>query len=199
MKVIGITGSSGSGKTTVSNILKEKYNFEIIDADKVARELSKPGTEYLKEIKKRIGQDVFFEDNTLNRKALAQKIYTNSEDLKILNELTFKFVVDEIKKYIHEIREKKECECVIIDAPLLFESELDKECDEVIVLIADEKIKIARICKRDNITEEIAQKRLKIQQNDEFYTSKTKYIIKNNDEANLENNIDNILKEILKK
>lgn len=209
MKIIGITGSSGSGKTTLSNILKSKYNFEIIDADKVARELTIPGTKYLQEIKDKFGEEIFFEDGTLNRKALAKRIYTNTEDLKILNDLTFKYVVEEIKKYISEFRKKernlniengkseKVEICVAIDAPLLFESDLDKECDYIIALIAEEKIKIKRICARDNLLEETAKKRLEIQQKDEFYKSKADFIIENNDEDKLEENIDFILKKII--
>lgn len=202
MKVIGITGSSGAGKTTLSKILKEKYHYEVIDADKVARDLSIPGTEYLNKIRLNFGETVFFEDGTLNRKALAQKIYTNKKDLEILNNLTFKFVVEEIEKKILKIQnfqEKNDLnKFIVIDAPLLFESNLDKKCDCVIALIANENVKINRICKRDNITEEIAKRRLDIQQTDEYYIKKADFIIENNDESKLEDSIEGILKEIKK-
>ena len=75
MKVIGITGSSGSGKTTLSKILNERDDVKVINADKVVRELSVPGTEYLNAIKETFGQEVFLEDGNLNRKKLAKKIY----------------------------------------------------------------------------------------------------------------------------
>lgn len=202
MKVIGITGSSGAGKTTLSKILKEKYHYEVIDADKIARDLSIPGTEYLNKIRLNFGETVFFEDGTLNRKALAQKIYTNKKDLEILNNLTFKFVVEEIEKKILKIQnfqEKNDLnKFIVIDAPLLFESNLDKKCDCVIALIANENVKINRICKRDNITEEIAKRRLDIQQTDEYYIKKADFIIENNDESKLEDSIEGILKEIKK-
>ena len=95
-KVIGITGNSGSGKTTATAILKRLCDAEVIDADKVVRELSVPGTKYLDAIKDKFGESVFLEDGTLNRKALAEKIYNSKEDLEVLNGLTFKYVVEEI-------------------------------------------------------------------------------------------------------
>ena len=74
-KIIGITGNSGSGKTTATEILRKLTNADIIDADKVVRELSVPGTEYLNAIKEKFSESVLFEDGSLNRKELANKIY----------------------------------------------------------------------------------------------------------------------------
>ena len=142
MKIIGITGSSGSGKTALSKILSEKEFAKVIDADKVARELSSvPGTEYLNSIKETFGNDVFLDDGNLNRKKLASKIYNDASACEALNKLTFKFVVDEIIRRLEELKTQK-VECVAIDAPLLFESNLDKYCDYIISLIVDEQTKI---------------------------------------------------------
>ena len=106
MKVIGITGSSGSGKTTLSKILNERDDVKVINADKVVRELSVPGTEYLNAIKETFGQDVFLEDGNLNRKELARKIYNDNVARENLNKLTFNYVVKEIIKRI-EMLDKK--------------------------------------------------------------------------------------------
>lgn len=98
MKIVGITGSSGAGKTTLSKILNEREDVKVIDADKVVKELSVPGTEYLNAIKNTFGPEILLEDGNLNRKQLANKIYNDNIARESLNSLTFKYVVDEILK-----------------------------------------------------------------------------------------------------
>ena len=173
--IIGITGNSGSGKTTATAILKELTNAEVIDADKVVKELSVPGTEYLNSIKEKFGDEVLFEDGTLNRKVLASKIFNSKEDLDVLNSLTFRYVVDEIKRRIKESKNN----VIVLDAPLLFESGLNNECTFVIGLIAPFDIKVDRIVKRDGISEETAYSRINIQAKDEFYLNKADVVIEN--------------------
>lgn len=176
MKVIGITGNSGAGKTTISTILEENYNAYIIDADKIAKEMSRKGTQYLNSIVKYFGKGILDPKEELNRKKLADLIYENEEKRKILNKLTFKYIVKEINTIIKNLKNE---ELVVIDAPLLFESKLNELCDLVIGVIAKKEDKIERICSRDNITEEKAHKRLSIQKNNEFIREKADYIIVN--------------------
>lgn len=194
MKIIGITGSSGAGKTTLSGILNKRENVEVIDADKVAKQMAVPGNEYLQEIEKTFGKSVLFDDGNLNRKALAGKIYNDDKTRNLLNELTFKYVANEILERIKKINNSK-IEIVIIDAPLLFEAKLEKNCDFVVSLIADEELKIKRICKRDNIDKITAQKRLKIQHDNDYYIKKSDYVIYNSEDCNLEKEIEKILKK----
>ncbi len=197
MKVIGVTGSSGSGKTTLSKILNEHEDVKVIDADKVVKEMSVPGTEYLNSIKNTFGQEVFLEDGNLNRKELAKKIYNDKASREKLNRLTFNYVVKEIILRIDAIKNEN-VKFAIIDAPLLFESGLDKCCDYVIALVADEELKIRRICKRDGIDEETAKSRLKIQNEDSYYTEKSDFVIYNKENCDLKSEIEEIFKEILK-
>ncbi len=192
MKVIGVTGSSGSGKTTLCQILSEKEGVKLIDADKVVREMSVPNTKYLNAIKETFGKEIFFEDGNLNRKLLGNKIYNDNNSLKKLNNLTFKYVVNEIIERIEKSK-KENIQYLIIDAPLLFESKLDKYCDYVIALIADTNLKIKRICKRDNIDEKTARSRLNIQHEDYYYIEKADFVIENNEECNLKEKVDSIL------
>ena len=195
MKILGITGSSGSGKTTVSELIGKKYLSEIINADKVVKEMSVPGTEYMKKIEEKFGKDILLENGFLNKKMLADKIYHNKQDLEILNELTFKYVVDEIKR---RVAFSQNVDYIVIDAPLLIESGLDKLCDYIISVIADENIKIKRICQRDNLDENTARKRLNIQNENKYYTEKSNFVILNNEDCNLEKEIENIIKQIEK-
>lgn len=194
MRVIGITGSSGSGKTTVCEIIKKLYNSEVLDADKVAKELSSDiNSNYYKEMVKLFGEECVLENKLLNRRMIAEIIYQDDIKRKSLNDLTFNYVVEKIKKDLSEIKDK---ELVIIDAPLLYEAGVDKICDKVIAIIADKNNKVRRICLRDGIDEVFAKKRLLIQNEDDFYIKKADYIIYNNkDIKELEESIKKVLEE----
>ncbi len=184
MKIIGITGTSGAGKTTVSNIIKQKYNAKIIDADKIAKELSKPGSEYYNEIVECFGTDILQNvgvalqgDPQIDRKKLANIIFYDDSKRKKLNKITEKYVVKKINETIEEY--SKLDYMIILDVPLLFESGLNQKCDITIGVIADQNLKIERICKRDNITKEIAIKRINALKGDEFLIENCTYIITN--------------------
>ena len=192
--IIGVTGTSGSGKTTVGNILAKREDVVVIDADKVAKELNKPETEYMKEIRKIFGDTFFLDDGNLNRARLAEEIYTNNDSREKLNTLTFKYVVNSILEKIKEI--KNENKYIVIDAPLLFEAGLENFCDYTISLISDYETKVERICKRDSISREVAEKRLSIQHDDKYYIEKSDFIIENNKNCNLESEVERIMNKI---
>jgi dephospho-CoA kinase len=178
--IIGVTGNSGSGKTEVCKILAENYNdAQIIDADKIAKELSIKGTDYFKEITKIFGKEILKENGELNRKKIAEIIYTNKQQMEKLNDITNKYVVNEINNRINKATSK----IIILDVPLLIESNLNKKCNIVIGVIAEEKIKIDRICKRDLIDTKMAKLRLNIQPDNSFYEKNCTYIIENNKEG----------------
>lgn len=183
--IIGITGNSGTGKTELSKLISKKIKATIIDADEVVREMYEPGHTYYNKILEIFGKKVLDNTNSLNRKKISEIIYKNDTEREKLNELTYKYVVSEIKKRVKSEKNKN----VIIDAPLLFESALDKICDSTIAILADKKIKIERICKRDKLNIKDAKSRLSIQAEDAYYLKKADYIITNNgklEEINLE-------------
>lgn len=180
MNIIGITGSSGAGKSTVCDILQEGYQVKVINADKIAKRLSKRGTSYIDEIVKKFGKNIIDEDGELKRKKLAEIIYNNPQKRKELNSCTFKYIRKEIEK---EIGEEKNVSTIVIDAPLLFECELDKLCDCVIGIISQRELQIERIVARDNVDYEHAEKRLSAQEKNEFYISKSNEIIENNNDV----------------
>ena len=184
--IIGITGSSGAGKTTVCKLLAEKYNIKIIDADDIARKLSKECTDYVKDIVKEFGNDIVDEKGRLRRKKLAEIIYLDKEKREQLNQCTFKFIKKEIEVQIKKANE----EIIVIDAPLLFECELDKMCDKIIGVVSKKKLQLDRIIERDNVGYEHATMRLKAQPDDAFYKRKCDIIIKNN------GNIEDLKKQI---
>ena len=182
--IIGITGNSGSGKSEISKMIAQRVDAKIIDADAVVRNISQPGNEYYEKQVELFGKEILI-NNQLDKKKIAEIIYSNSKIREALNNLTYKYVVGEIKNQI----EQTSNENIIIDAPLLFESGLDKICDFTIGIIAKNRIKIERICKRDNLLESVATARLNIQEKDEFYIKNATYIVENNgniNEINLE-------------
>ena len=182
--ILGITGNSGSGKSHLSQIISKRINAQIIDADEIVKELSEPGNNYYNKIIELFGKQIL-KENKLNKKQIAQIIYNDSEKREKLNKLTYKYVVEEIKKRVEKSKQKN----IIIDAPLLFERKLDKIYNKTIAILADFEIKLQRITNRDKIDKKIAKARLDIQPNDEYYKKNADYIIKNNgkiDEAKLE-------------
>ena len=122
MKIIGITGGSGAGKSTVTKYFK-KHDSEIVDADITAREIVKPGMPALKEIKKEWQSVVA--DDVLDRRALAKIVFNDECELHKLNTITHKYVIEEINKKIKESKKG----IFIIDAIALFESGLSRLCD----------------------------------------------------------------------
>lgn len=174
--IIGITGSSGAGKSIVSKIIKQKYDAYLIDADEIARELTECNKEYLNEIVENFGNSILKDNNKLDREELSKIIYSNKEKRELLNSITFKFIVAEIKK---KIKENSTSKYIVVDAPLLFESGLNSICDFVIGVVASKDRKLNRLKKRDNISVEILEKRLGSQKDDEFFKQKCDFIIEN--------------------
>lgn len=185
MKTIGITGNSGTGKSFICEILLNKYNNAVIvDADKIVKEMSNINTLYYKEIINAFGKSILKENLEINRKQLAKIIFNDDEKRQKLNSITFKYVVDEIKNKIKLNNDKS---IILIDAPLLFESGLDKICDITIGVVSNEDIKIDRICKRDKLSIKQAKDRLKVQMNDEILKEKCDFILDNNDSTDFLN------------
>lgn len=190
--IIGITGNSGGGKTSISKLLEKELNAYIIDADKVVKEMSMPGEVYFKEIVKVFGKGILLENGEIDKSKLASIIFEDEGKREILNSLTFKYVVEEISKRASLSINKT----VIIDAPLLIESKLNEICDIVISIVADENVKMKRICLRDNIDEDTAKKRINAQPKNDFYIKNSNIVILNNNEYSLEKIVEDI-KEIV--
>lgn len=189
--VIGITGSSGAGKSTICEILEIKYNVKVLNADKIARRLSKKGTNYTNDIVEKFGNDILDEDGELKRGRLAEIIYNDAEKRKELNNCTFKYIREEIEKEI-----KDDDTIYIIDAPLLFECELDKICDKIIGVISKRELQLDRIVARDNIDYESAEKRLQAQEVNEFYIQRCDRIIENNNDfAHIAQEVEELAKD----
>lgn len=189
--VIGITGSSGAGKSTICEVLEIRYNVKVINADKIAKKLSKKGTNYINDIVAKFGTDILDEEGELKRRKLAEIIYNNEAKRQELNDCTFKYIKEEIKKEI-----KNDKKVYVIDAPLLFECELNEICDKIIGVISRKELQLDRIVARDNIDYESAEKRLRAQEDNKFYIRNCDRIIENNNDlAYIEQEIEKLAKD----
>ena len=149
MKVLGITGPSGAGKTTLNTLLGKNYNSYTIDADEVARKLTQDiNSDYFKEMVKLFGNEVLKENGELDRKKVASIIYKNKEIRRALNKLTFYYVVKEINQEVED-NKNKNYEYIGIDVPLLYEAKMETICDYVIAVVAEDEEKISRSCKTE--------------------------------------------------
>ena len=192
MRIIGITGNSGSGKSTVSKMISENYEAKIIDADKIAKEMTMNNGEYLQAIKQTFGEDVI-KDNTLDRKKLADIVFSNNTEKEKLDSLTFEYVVRRIKEEIKKAQIKSDIKYIVLDVPLLFESKINEVCNYTIGVTAPKIEKIKRICKRDKLSEEKALQRLNSQPDDEFFIQKCDFIIENINNEKTEAKVNEIM------
>ena len=176
MIVIGLTGSIGSGKSTVSNILKKK-NINIIDADEISRKIF-DDKEALDLLVKCFGREILNSDNFLDRKKLGSIVFSDKDKLKKLNSITHPIITNKIKSSIDKFEKQGE-KNVILDAPLLIEANLLNLVDRVLLVICNENIQIKRIVKRDNISKEDAILRIRLQMSVEDKKKYADYIIDN--------------------
>lgn len=184
MRVLGLTGGTGAGKGEVSLCFMTQ-GIKCLDADKVSREVCKPGKPCLNELVEYFGDTILNPDGTLDRKGLAALVFgeENEEKREIkhaaLNRITHKHIIDAMNAWLNE-REQSGDTLAVIDAPQLFESGFDRHCDYVIGVIADEDVRIRRITSRDNISVEVAKKRIRAQKSDEFFKDTCDFIVYNN-------------------
>lgn len=166
MRIIGLTGGTGSGKSTVSAYLK-KRGCCIIDADEIARQLTSPGGEALDPIREKFGDYVFYDNGILDRKKLGNIVFNDEEKLKILEEITTKIVIRKITDKIHQMKESGYEGIVILDAPLLFEFGMEGLADENWLVICDRERRIKRLENRDGLSRREITDRMANQLSDE--------------------------------
>ncbi len=178
VKIIGLCGGSGSGKSEVARLLTAA-SFLHIDADVVYHRLTSSDTPCLRELAGTFGDEIVTPDLKLDRPKLAAIVFADGaeEKRRLLNAITHKYVLDEIRRIIREA--EGSYAAAVIDAPLLFESGFNTECDLVVSVIAPRDIRVARITERDGISREQAERRIDSQLDDEFLRHHSDIIIEN--------------------
>ena len=177
MTVWGLTGKSGSGKTTASMLL-EKKGFYVVDGDILARKATEKGSPVLKKLADFFGDDILLPDGTLDRRKTAERAFSTPENTKKLNEITHG-EIDRLFSIEIEKAKKAGYENCLFDAAALLESPSKERCDKIIVVTAPLEVRLKRILARDSITEQEALRRINAQKDDEYYFRHADILIRN--------------------
>jgi dephospho-CoA kinase len=169
--IIGLTGGTGSGKSTVAEVLKE-HGYTVVDADLISKEVTAPGSPALIELSEFFGKDVINEDGSLNRRLLRERAFNNDANADALQKIVTDRIISLAKK-----RLKGNC---VFDAPTLLENNLQNLVDIVIVVTARKELRIKRIMKRDGVTRKQVLEIMNKQMPDREKIKYADIVIKNN-------------------
>lgn len=193
MKRIGLTGGIASGKSVVARLLAQR-GVEIIDADRVARDVVEPGTPALAEIAARWPEVI--REGSLDRKALGAIVFSSPEERHALEAIVHPRIREEVERRLASL-EALGVPRVIYEAPLLVEKGLEGGLDALILVSAPEEVQVRRLMERDGLGEEAARARLRAQLPLEAKLAKATFVIENSgDLASLESRVDSIWNEI---
>ena len=177
MKVIGLTGGIGTGKSTIAGLFRGK-GVPVIDLDEIVRELQKPGKEVYRKIISEFGESIVDEKGEIKRKELGRVVFADANKREKLNKLVHPAVLERLKDLLF-LYEKEREPVVVVEIPLLFELKLMNIFDAIIVVYAPENIQINRVMQRDNVTREEATNRIKSQISIEEKKERSDYVIDN--------------------
>ena len=178
MKRIGITGGIGSGKSVVTDLLREK-GYSVIDADEVAREAAMPGEPAMLRLREEIGDEVFHGDGSLDRLKLAKAMFSDPLTLMTVNEIFHGDIKERVEGYVNE-REEKGGKGVFLSVPLLFETDAGWMTDEVWLVTADDDVRLRRVMERDGLPEEDVRARMASQMPEDDKRARADIVIENN-------------------
>lgn len=156
--IIGLTGSIGTGKSTIANRFKE-LDIPVVDADLIARQVVEPGETAYEQIVETFGEQILQLDKTIDRKALGAVVFQDDTKREQLNAIVHPAIRKEII-YQRDAFVDQGVKCVVVDIPLLYESNLIDYVDKVLVVYVDEVVQLRRVVSRDNSTDKEAQQRI---------------------------------------
>ena len=161
MKIVGVTGSFGSGKSLVGRMFAEK-GAQILNADKIAHDVLNGNKTCFSKIVKKFGKDVAAKGK-IDRQKLADIVFSDDKKLRMLEGIIHPYVIKEIKAKVRSYEKTGKYEVLVLDVPLLFESGLDSVCDIIIVVKANQAEQIARLKKKFGYSRSEVLKRIKLQ------------------------------------
>ncbi len=194
MKIIGLTGGIGSGKSTIAKWFSEN-GIPVYDSDREAKKLMNEHPEVIQKLTDLLGEDTY-QNGVYNNRFVASQVFQDKELLKKLNQIVHPAVFHHFQNWI----ENQNSEFVVKEAAILFESGSYKDCDAIISVVADEEIRIQRVVKRDGLEPEQIRQRMKNQWTDEQRMEVSDYLIYNNKGLDeLKSEFEELYKELLKR
>ena len=176
--VIGLTGQTGAGKSTVSKVFVQN-GFRLIDADAISRHVVARGSHCLADLQECFTDAILTPDGELDRKVMASIAFSDHRKLEMLNTIMYPYIVGEILRMIHRFSQQNH-KLILLDAPTLFESRVDDFCDLIISVVAKPELRMQRIMERDHISEKAAQQRMEMQLTEEFFRLHSDTVLENN-------------------
>jgi len=197
MLVLGVTGGIGSGKSTVSDILREKGAY-IFDADTVAKELIDRDENLQRELVDEFMDDIIDEEGHIIKSKLAEIGFSSEANQEMLNEIVHPYVVRENQRRIAEIESEGQTELYVIDAPLLIEASMHLNCDYTILVYAKMRVRLNRALGRGTLSREEILRRIDLQMPDEDKVELADYVVENNGTVeDLRRQVESIYQEVL--
>lgn len=196
MKIIGITGGVGSGKSQVLNYMKERFGAKVCQADHVAWKLQEPGQKCYEEIVKHFGTDILNEDRTINRSVLGAIVFRNESELQTLNEIMHPNVKKEIERII-KTESAIGTKIFVLEAALLVEEHYDEICDELWYIKTDASTRRSRLKESRNYSDDKIDAMMASQLSDNIFEKACHRVIDNNGVfQNTSMQIDDIIKQL---
>ena len=176
-KIIGITGGIASGKSTVTNFLRQK-GFQVVDADQLVHQLQKPGERLYQVLVQHFGQEIILENGELNRPLLASLIFSNPEEREWSKQTQGEIIREELAALREQLAQTETI--FFMDIPLLFEQNYANWFDETWLVYVDRDVQVERFTKRDQLSKEVAVSRLAAQWSLEKKKDLASHVLDNN-------------------
>ncbi len=197
MKVIGLTGGIGSGKSLVAEILEKKYRAYLLNTDAIAKKQMEPGGESYLEVVEYFGSEILTEDNSIDRAKLAAIIFEDSEKRLKINEITHPKVLKTVTEEIETIREQGTHPYLVVETALMIEAGYDYICDEVWYVHAPEQERRARLKSSRSYSDEKIDSIFSNQSKEDTFRAKFEKVVENvGDVKELESQIDELLEKL---
>lgn len=194
MFVLGITGGIGSGKSTVSSILRDK-GLLVLDADEISKKVTEPGGKAIPAIAEEFGPRAVGAGGVMNRKAVSQIVFSDKKKLDTLSSIVHRYVFEEMEEQVQKEREKG-TKCVVLDVPIPVTRFTDM-CNQIWVVTCDKEVRLARLAKR-GLEKDEANRRIDMQMSDDEYCSLGDFTIDNSwDLEDLNDKVEMLIKDQL--
>jgi dephospho-CoA kinase len=194
MKVIGLIGGCGAGKTEIINILKRDFNAYIIVADAIGHEMLLKGEKPYELITDYFGQEILDDQNEINRRKLAQIVFADKAKLSRLNQMTHPYIYQRISEIIERVKSEKNHDLIVLEASIMVETGFDNLVEDIWFVYCQLETRISRLMSSRNLSRELILDIINNQQSDAYYSEHADVVIDNS--YDIENTYHQIKKEI---